>query len=367
MALHSVSGLSIQSIMTRVAIVPSALSPYTLLTYMFTQANLGHLAVNMCFLAVFGAGVEDAVGAVATTAIYLVCGLSGGALQYMVVTQFVPPSLWSSPIAGASASCAGIVGVYAARYYRARVSFALTSVRPHVVTAVGVFLLYQLGAAVLSLVRNDQQAAAAFWAHIGGFAVGMILATLMKLPQAAEREYRRQDAFRALECGRPGEALTRWATVLANEPQNLQAILETARCWVALGDKERAGEMYTRLLQLHLQDGNRNAAASIALELHRDHVAHSSISAETILTVASALEQKGEYMLAHLYFAEAADAPDCQSKDAALLSAATLCAKKLDNPNSAIDYLNRLQQEFPNSRWRLQADDLLNVLLSGPR
>ncbi len=353
--------------MARVAIVPSNLNQYSLFTYMFTQANLAHLIVNMFFLAVFGAGVEDAVGRWRLVAIYVVCGIAGGLLQYMVVTRFISAAQWSSPIAGASASCAGLVGVYAVRYYRARVSFALTSARPQVVAVVAVFLVYQIAAAIISLMMNDQQAAAAYWAHIGGFTVGMIIAAILRLPASAEMDYRQLDAYRALEIGRPGESLTRWSAVLASEPNNERALLECARCWVALGDNERASEIFTRLLVQQIAQNERSAAASTAIEMARTELSHASMAGQTMMQLAKALEQNGDFALACRYFAEAAVAEDCPIQDTALLSAATLCAKKLNNPEAAIGYLRRLQEDFPISQWRPQAEDLLKSLTSASK
>ncbi len=364
---HAANGRSYQSLMAPWSILPSTLRLYTLITYMFAHASIVHLVVNMFFLAVFGAGVEDAVGAWRLTGAYLLCGVAGGILEFLVVTRFVPEALWSIPIAGASAACAGLVGVYAVRYYRARISFALTPLRPHVVVVVAGFFLYQVIAALLTLIHNDQSAAAAYWAHLGGFTVGMGFATLLGLRTAGEVNYTQADAYRALESGRPGESLARWNTVLARDPNNTTAMLETARCWFALGEVDHTQEMFTRLLQLHTSRGDRPAAAAIAFELETLKLTHKALPAAVVLDIAAALEQKSNYALSQHYYNEASLLADCTAPDAALLRAATLLAKRLHDTARATLLLTRLIEEYPGSPWRSPATDLLDALNDLPR
>lgn len=78
-----------------------ARSPWTLLTYMFTQCDFRHLLVNMLWLGGFGTMLGRDVGSLRVLALYI-CGGVAAAAAFLAssLTPFAP----TDPLAGASGS-----------------------------------------------------------------------------------------------------------------------------------------------------------------------------------------------------------------------------------------------------------------------
>ena len=147
---------------------------FTLITHMFMHGGWFHIIGNLWFLWVFGDNVEDAMGRGRFVAFYLLCGLGAAAAQ--IVTDY------SSfiPMVGASGAIGGIMGAYARFYPRAHVhtliflGFYVTTVAVPAVFMLGYWFALQLLAGLPALAASG--GGVAFWAHIGGFLTGIILA-----------------------------------------------------------------------------------------------------------------------------------------------------------------------------------------------
>jgi len=148
-----------------------------MLTSMFLHGSWGHLLGNMLFLTIFGNNVEDSMGHLRYLAFYLLCGLAA-ALAQVLVSPVSPV-----PMVGASGAISGVMGAYVLFYPRARVR---TWVPPFFVFDVpalvflGYWFLTQLflGTAALGAVEGG----VAYWAHIGGFVSGLLLARVFGDP-----------------------------------------------------------------------------------------------------------------------------------------------------------------------------------------
>lgn len=82
--------------------------PWTFVTYMFLHGNILHLAFNMLSLFVFGPSVEDKMGGRTFFLYYLLCGL-GGALLSFLLMQWAPVGT----IIGASGAILGVAVAFA--------------------------------------------------------------------------------------------------------------------------------------------------------------------------------------------------------------------------------------------------------------
>jgi membrane associated rhomboid family serine protease len=144
-----------------------------LLTSMFLHGSWMHLLGNMWFLWIFGDNVEDSMTRPRFVAFYLLCGLAAAFAQ--VVTD--PRS--GVPMVGASGAISGVMGGYLVLYPRVRV-FALVPLGlflTSVALPAWMMLVYWAGLQLLSGFASMGQGGGgvAFWAHVGGFVVGVIL------------------------------------------------------------------------------------------------------------------------------------------------------------------------------------------------
>ena len=148
----------------------------TLLTSMFIHGGWMHFLGNMLYLWVFGDNVEEWLGSVRFLLFYLVCGFLAALLQIAVN----PGS--RIPMIGASGAISGVLGAYLVLFPWARVLtfvpilFFFYLVRLPALIFLGLwFLLQFINGAVSLTVGEFSAGATAWWAHIGGFAAGLVL------------------------------------------------------------------------------------------------------------------------------------------------------------------------------------------------
>jgi membrane associated rhomboid family serine protease len=164
---------------------PSGLGePSTVVTAMFIHGGWLHLIGNMLFLWVFGDNVEDAMGHGRYLLFYLLAGAGAVALQV-----YVDPDS-PIPMIGASGAIAGVLGAYLVLYPRATVAVVIPWLWffgafpvPAAFLIVFWFLLQLLsGVAALGTATGVTEGIA-FWAHVGGFATGLVLVWVFRRPR----------------------------------------------------------------------------------------------------------------------------------------------------------------------------------------
>jgi len=162
----------------------------TLITSMFLHGGWLHIIGNMWTLYLFGDNVEDRMGPARYLIFYLLCGVAAGLAHTLTTPDSAIPTL------GASGAVAGVLGAYVLLYPRARIVtlfvliiFPLFVELPAVVF-IGVWFLTQLYSGTLALLLPvDSFGGVAWWAHVGGFIVGMLLLPVFKKTQV---HYRRR-------------------------------------------------------------------------------------------------------------------------------------------------------------------------------
>ena len=131
-----------------------------------------HIIGNMWFLYIFGDNVESILGHARYLYFYLFCG-AGAA-----IAQFLIEPYSTTPMVGASGAIAGVLGAYMIKFPKARVHvlavifiFITTIVVPAQIV-LGLWFLMQLSGGLGSL-GVDTTGGVAWFAHIGGFIVGV--------------------------------------------------------------------------------------------------------------------------------------------------------------------------------------------------
>lgn len=155
---------------------PSLVPPWlTLLTCIFLHGGWMHFLGNMWTLYIFGDNVEDRFGHLGYLIFYLLSGVAASAAHLAASSTSTIPTI------GASGAIAGVMGAYMLLYPRAMV---LTLVPVFLFFQVlvlpaplflGIWFLLQFFQGALSI-TSTQTGGVAWWAHIGGFVVGAIVA-----------------------------------------------------------------------------------------------------------------------------------------------------------------------------------------------
>lgn len=146
-------------------------------TSMFMHAGLAHIGGNMLYLWIFGDNVEDSMG----HGRYLLFYLVGGVVASLTHIVTNPGS--QIPTVGASGAIAAVLGAYLVLYPQSKVLTIIPLgffIRMSLIPAgivLGLWFVLQFFSGVLSLGGPDV-GGVAFWAHIGGFISGMVMAKL---------------------------------------------------------------------------------------------------------------------------------------------------------------------------------------------
>lgn len=157
------------------ALPPSPENFLTLLTASFLHASWMHIAGNMLYLLVFGPAAEGALGHLRFSAIYLAAGASG-----LLAQALAHPSS-TTPIVGASASIAGLLGAYLVLLPKSKVTtvipvpFALEFAALPAAFLVILWFVLQVAGAL-----EAGSSGTAWFAHIAGFIVGAAMAAAFR-------------------------------------------------------------------------------------------------------------------------------------------------------------------------------------------
>jgi membrane associated rhomboid family serine protease len=156
---------------------------------MFLHGGWLHIGGNMLFLWVFGNNVEDRMNPLVFIGFYLLGGLAAAGAQIATDPDAAIPNL------GASGAIAAVLGAYLVMYPRHRVLslvpifFLFTLVELPAIVVLGFWFILQLFSGVGSITA-EVTGGVAYWAHIGGFAAGLLVALLFyrrKPPVPVER------------------------------------------------------------------------------------------------------------------------------------------------------------------------------------
>jgi membrane associated rhomboid family serine protease len=164
------------------------------ITAMFMHGSWDHILGNMLFLGVFGKNVEDAFGHVGYLAFYIAGGLVATVTQTAMTLLAGTTADALVPSLGASGAIAAVLGAYFVLFPGAQI-LGLIGVFPVRISAwffLGFWFLYQLFEANFGLFGSSANGGGvAFFAHVGGFVFGFVVATL--LLRAGRLDVRRDD------------------------------------------------------------------------------------------------------------------------------------------------------------------------------
>ncbi len=145
----------------------------TFFTSMFLHADVFHLGGNMLFLYVFGDNIEDRCRHTSFLVYYLLSGIGASALHIGLDPYSTIPTI------GASGAISGVLAGYVVLFPHARIrtlvslGWFIRVARIPAYLMIGSWFLYQL---VYALFVSESTVA--YWAHVGGFIMGLVLIRL---------------------------------------------------------------------------------------------------------------------------------------------------------------------------------------------
>ena len=157
-----------------------------LVTHMFLHGGWLHVIGNMLYLWIFGDNIEDRLGSGPYLVFYLLCGIVAAIGQGLVDPQ---------PMVGASGAIAGVLGAYLVLSPTARIStlvflgIFISVVQLPAIVVIVFFIVVQVfeGLAQLRISEHPAAANVAYYAHIFGFAAGVLLLLVFRQQRDARR------------------------------------------------------------------------------------------------------------------------------------------------------------------------------------
>ena len=400
----------------------------TIFSAMFLHADIEHIAGNLLFLWVFGRATEEFLGWKIYLSIYFCAGVAATLLDQMMSLLFAPNSL-GLPNLGASGAIAGVLGLFAVRFFRTRVRIFYLTPWAGVIAAIAVsvvsFLLYltlrdATAATVLSLIgvlgalfifgrewlwgafrapsawviggwvvimnlapalwKMMTQAGGggvAYWAHIGGFGLGALYAVAIGGAEEGKTEYAIEDAGTALQQSGAADALERATQILQREPHNVRAHEIAARAYdgrLNRGSAAQTEESY-RQAEAHYQQaleglwraGEREDALNLYAHALERHP-QLPLRPALLLNFASALMQSARPNPAGALLTRLTDEFDgTPEAEVALLRSAQLWMRQFGEPAQAARQLELFLRKYPDSHFRAQAQQALAQALAAQK
>jgi len=149
---------------------------------LFLHGGWLHVIGNLLYLRVFGDNVEDRLGPIRYVLFYLGSGIAGTLAQWAVA----PDS--PVPMVGASGAIAGVLGAYLVVFPSTRivtvfpVFIFLTFIEVPAFVFLGLWALQQYLNGLMALEAGlGAEGGVAWFAHLGGFAVGVVVGIGLRL------------------------------------------------------------------------------------------------------------------------------------------------------------------------------------------
>jgi membrane associated rhomboid family serine protease len=170
-------------------LIPAEFHLVTMFSSMFLHGGLMHIGGNMLYMWIFGDNVEDQMGRGRFVAFYLACGVIAALTQ-----MFVNPGSMV-PMVGASGAIAGVMGAYFVMFPHSRIVTLIPFIFLQVVEVPAMFFLpiwflMQFFSGVGSIAQTEAATGGvAFWAHIGGFAFGVLGGFALRRPERRDPDW----------------------------------------------------------------------------------------------------------------------------------------------------------------------------------
>jgi membrane associated rhomboid family serine protease len=239
------------------------------ITANFLHGGWLHLIFNMWFLWLAGAVLEDAWGRVVYPIFYLVCGVLAMAFHAGVFRgSFMP-------VVGASGAIAGLMGGFLARFPKTNIKLAWLFLFRFYKFSVPAYIILPLWLVIQIVwgVLSGTGGGVAYWAHVGGFAFGMIGAVMLRasgiektVDQAIEAKVTWTAdapivrATELLEGNQAGAAIAELQQHVKEKPDSIDGYMMLLKAQERNSDTAGQKETLANLCRLYVGEGDLNTA-----------------------------------------------------------------------------------------------------------
>ena len=336
-------------------IIPHSPNLLTLFAHLFLHGGWEHLFFNMLFLLLFGPHIEDALGRWEYLLFYIGGGFMAGLLHVFLASTPLLSAAADKPLIGASGAIAAVLGLFAVRFWRAKLRVFLIFSIP-AVYVIGFYALREIFTGIRAFADAGGSDSVANWAHIGGLLFGAVIAIPLRMKNDSRREYTLEDAEVAGRQDRWLDAAQLYRRYLAEKPDDAAAHRAIGRASVKLRQSEEAHRHFLEALRLYLQSppslGNSAAVAGV----YGDACAAFEtfpLPAALLSRIAGACEESARFDLADRALTDLCrNHADTREAENGLLRLGKLHLSRLNQPQGATEIFAEFLRRYPGSEWR---------------
>ena len=335
-------------------------APWTVTTAIFLHASWFHLLGNLIYFYVFAPPLEDRLGAWKFGLIFLLLGNCGN-LVHGGVSALDLLGQGGLGVMGASGAIAGMLSFSLVRFYDARVEVAWWVLAPlagqnkagktriPLAAAVGLWLLLQV---IQTMIATETGAQVSFGAHLGGFAMGLMLALMLGGLKDGKAEAAQARARRYFQAGHYHAAVGAWCDYMVMKPEDWDSRLEMARVMKVTGQLSESSAVYRECFAHLMSSGRIDSAlqvhdeaqrADCDLELGPDQLNKVALFKEKQLDYHGALDAYRRLFEAY---------PNHPQGQRALVRVIVLYHGKIADPVAVQYWLQEAWHHLPSGTWR---------------
>ena len=340
--------------------VPNQPNFLTLFTHAFLHDGLMHLVGNMLILWIVGTVLEAGIGSMLFLMLYTASTIAA-VLLFSIITKIFLPGDMDIVLVGASGAIAGVLGFATFRYFHLKVMTILLvlgfiPVPKPIWFPFWVYGAYFVGTNIISgistVIDPASSPGVAYWAHIGGFGLGVLAALILQSGNDGMRENIIETSARVATRGEHTfKSIQEVWDLLKKNPKDPELLEALAGLMLVEGQTEQSRDYYLRAVtQFQAQRLPDRAAISYLNVLH--HFPDTALPLRDQMNVAAALERSG-------HFAESAQAytlvsqiyPDTDEAQNSMLRTSALYSRYFHDDERAKAILLELIRRYPNSTW----------------
>lgn len=355
----SLSEVQLQSFHHAWGFIPNESNFVTLFTHSFLHGGLMHLVGNMLLLWIVGTVLESGIGSILFLMLYAASTIAA-ALLNAVITQIFVPSEMGIVLIGASGAISGVLGYATFRYYHLRVMtiLLLFGIIPiwffwfPFWTYGAYFVVTNIISGVSALLDPNNSGSVAYWAHIGGFGIGMLAALLLKSGDDGKRENIIENSARVANRGeRTYSSIQEVWDQLKKNPTDPELLEALAGLLLVEGQVEQSRDYYLRAVtQFQALRQPDRAAISYLNVLH--NFPTTALPLRDQMNVAAALERSGHFAESIQSFTLVSELyPDTEEAQTAMLRTSAILSRYFHDDDKAKEILQELIRRYPNSTW----------------
>ncbi len=343
-------------------LIPHAANLLTLFTHLFLHGGWEHLFFNMLFLLLFGPHIEDALGRWEYLFFYIGGGFMAGLMHVFLSSTPLLSAAADVPLVGASGAIAAVLGLFAVRFWRAKLRVFLIFSIP-AMYVIGLYAIREIFTGMQAFSDAGSGESVANWAHVGGLLFGALIAIPLKVKDDSRQEYTLEDAEVAVRQDRWLDAANLYQRYLAEKPGDAGAQRALARVCVKLRQSDQAHQRFMESLRLYLQSPPSPTTSAAVAGVYGDACAAFEtfpLPAALLSRIAGACEEDGKLALADRALTDLCrNHTQTREAENGLLRLGKMHLSKMRQPQSAAEIFREFLRIYPHSEWRGHVERLL--------